>query len=249
MTDQKHQNQVTLLGYYGSDRTHCLSAWQSTNLDLGIILPDTVKDRIDILYTETIKNKQKSSAKLLKFLAEHEHHTPFEKSCLHFQVRGDIASHIHLIKHRIAVSINSESARYKELEDKWYLPDDWQDILVNKTNLPSELQEIFTEANNWQELMNTYTSLGHKLYHIACEELTEKLGRKRAKETARYFLNYNKQLDFDVMFNFRSFMHFQKLRNSQYAQKEIQNIAQEMLTLIKELEGKPFQESLQAFGY
>ena len=32
----------------------------------------------------------------------------------------------HLIKHRIGVSVNSESARYKELkEDKFYVPDDW----------------------------------------------------------------------------------------------------------------------------
>lgn len=240
-------NQVTLLGYYGSDQTHCLSAWQSTNLDLGVELPEKVQDRIAFLYNETIKNKQKSSAELLHFLAEHEHHTPFEKSCLHFQIRADIASHIHLIKHRIAVSINSESARYKELEDKWYLPEDWLNLPVENEELLK--QELFKDANYWQDILNNYTVLGHKLYHLACEELSQKLGRKRAKETARYFLPYNKQLDFDVMFNFRSFMHFQKLRNSPQAQKEIKEIASKMLSLVKEIEGNPFQESLQAFGY
>ncbi|TVQ43061.1 MAG: FAD-dependent thymidylate synthase [Gloeocapsa sp. DLM2.Bin57] len=240
-------NQVTLLGYYGSDQTHCLSAWQSTNLDLGVELPEKVQDRIAFLYNETIKNKQKSSAELLHFLAEHEHHTPFEKSCLHFQIRADIASHIHLIKHRIAVSINSESARYKELEDKWYLPEDWLNLPVENEELLK--QELFKNANSWQDILNNYTVLGHNLYHLACEELSQKIGRKRAKETARYFLPYNKQLDFDVMFNFRSFMHFQKLRNSPQAQKEIKEIASQMLSLVKEIEGNPFQESLQAFGY
>ena len=247
MTNLEHQNQVILLGYYGSDQTHCLSAWQSTNLDLGVELPEKVQDRIEILYNETLKNKQKSTAELLKFLAQHEHHTPFEKSCLHFQSRGDIASHIHLIKHRIAVSINSESARYKELQDKWYIPEEWGEILVNNKDLLSK--ELFEEANNWEDILNIYTLLGHELYHLACQELRKNLGRKRAKETARYFLPYNKQLDFDVMFNFRSFMHFQKLRNSLQAQKEIQEIASKMLLLVQELEGNPFKESLQAFDY
>ncbi|ELR98947.1 FAD-dependent thymidylate synthase [Gloeocapsa sp. PCC 73106] len=249
MKSQAHSNEVMLLGYYGSDQTHCLSAWQSTNLDLGIELPDKVQERIEVLFAETVKNKRKSSAELLKFLAQHEHHTPFEKSCLHFQVRADIASHIHLIKHRIAVSINSESARYKELEDKWYLPSDWQDICVDNDDLPEAIKELFKQSQTWQDVLNTYTELGHELYHLACQQLGSKLGRKRSKETARYFLPYNKQLDFDVMFNFRSFMHFQKLRNSQQAQTEIQAIAQQMLELIQQLEGNPFKESLQAFGY
>jgi thymidylate synthase (FAD) len=247
MTNLEHHNLVTLLGYYGSDQTHCLSAWQSTNLDLGVELPEKVEDRIEILYNETLKNKQKSTAELLRFLAQHEHHTPFEKSCLHFQIRGDIASHIHLIKHRIAVSINSESARYKELQDKWYIPEEWKEIPVNNKDLLSK--ELFKEADNWEDILNLYTLLGHELYHLACQELSETIGRKRAKETARYFLPYNKQLDFDVMFNFRSFMHFQKLRNSLQAQKEIQEIASKMLLLVQELEGNPFKESLEAFGY
>ena len=63
---------------------------------------------------------------LLNMLASEGHHTPFEKSQLHFLVTVDQATHIHLLKHRIAVSINGESARYKELkEDKTYLPEDW----------------------------------------------------------------------------------------------------------------------------
>jgi len=49
------------------------------------------------------------------------------------------------------------------------------------------------------------------------------------------------------MFNFRSFMHFQGLRNSEHAQLEIREIAQEMLRLVKTT--KQFDMSLKAFGY
>lgn len=246
-------NNVILLGYYGGDETHCLSAWQSTNLELGIELDNDISKRIEQLYQATVVNKKKSPEELLTMLATSNHHTPFEKSCLHFQIRGDIASHIHIIKHRISVSVNSESARYKELADKWYLPSDWKEQEYDFEDLPINakdrcIQDIFYDCNDWYDVLNEYTNLGHQLYHLACQQLSKPLGRKRAKETARYFLPYNKQLDFDCMFNFRSFIHFQTLRNNPDAQKEIQDIAQQMLDLVKAIPNNPFEYSLKAFG-
>ena len=85
-------NKVELVGYYGGDESHALSAWTSTSRDLT----QEKKDRMD---------------KLLFMLASEGHHTPFEKSSLHFLVSTDIASHIHILKHRIGVSVNAESAR------------------------------------------------------------------------------------------------------------------------------------------
>jgi thymidylate synthase ThyX len=72
------------------------------------------------------------------------------------------------------------------------------------------------------------------------------LGRKRAKESARFFLPYNKQLDFDMMINLRSFVNFQKLRNNSAAQLEIQDIAQKMLRAVKDI--PELKYSLEAFN-
>lgn len=218
-------NSIQLLGYYGGDMTHCLSAWQSTNIDLDIELPNEVKDRIKVLYEATVLRKKKSPQELLAMLAENNHHTPFEKSVLHFQVRSDIATHIHFIKHRIA-SINSESSRYKELDDKYYIPNDWNE--------------------EWSKKLDDFTKLSTELYHSALESLSPILGRKRAKESARYFLTYNKQIDFDFMINFRSFVNFQHLRNSNHAQKEIHELAQQALNLVKQL--PDFQYTIKAFN-
>jgi thymidylate synthase ThyX len=68
-----------------------------------------------------------------------------------------------------------------------------------------------------------------KLYHEALEYFTPILGRKRAKESARFFKTFNSQISMDIMFNWRSFYHFQKLRNSEHAQKEVRELAEEML--------------------
>jgi thymidylate synthase (FAD) len=167
--------------------------------------------------------------KLLKMLADEGHHTPFEKSSLHFLVTVDQATHIHLLKHRIGVSINGESARYKELkEDKTYLPPDWDAEWVNR--------------------LEEFSRMSNEMYHKALAELTPLLGRKRAKESARFFKMMNSQITMDVMFNWRSFYHFMKLRNSEHAQVEVREVAREMLRLVKGIEGNPFALTIEAFG-
>lgn len=214
------ENSVELIGHYGSDEIIACSAWTSTNRELT----EEKRGRID---------------KLIHMLWSNGHESPFEKGVVHFLVNTDIASHIHLLKHRIS-SLNAESARYKELkEDKYYLPDDWNDIPASHTE----------NASNWLEQLESYTKLGNDLYHKCLEDLTPILGRKRAKESARYFKTYNSQIQADVMFNMRSFANFLKLRNSEHAQLEIREIAQQMLEQVKNIPGEPFKHTLETWGY
>lgn len=201
-------NKVELLGYYGSDEVIACSAWTSTSRELT----DEKKERIP---------------NLIKMLWSNGHETPFEKAMVHFLVDTDIASHIHLLKHRIS-SLNAESARYKELkEDKYYVPADW--------------------PSHWQDRLQEYTKLGNMLYHECLDELEPIVGRKRAKESARFFKTYNSKIQADVSFNMRSFANFQRLRNSEHAQIEIRHIAEQMLALVTNLEGNPFQHTLAAW--
>ena len=48
------------------------------------------------------------------------------------------------------------------------------------------------------------------------------------------------------MFNMRSFANFLKLRNSEHAQVEIREIAQEMLSLVQNIEGNPFEQTIKS---
>jgi thymidylate synthase (FAD) len=202
-------NQVELIGHYGDDRTHALSAWTSTSRELN-------------------EEKVGRIGSLLEMLATEGHHTVFEKSMLHFLVTVDQATHIHLLKHRIGVSINGESARYKELkEDKMYLPVDWPETMQQ------DLYEFTEQANEY--------------YHNFLEILTPMLGRKRAKESARFFKTFNSQITMDISFNFRSFVHFLRLRDSEHAQKEVRELAQQMLHQVKQIEGNPFELTIKAF--
>ena len=208
---------VELLGYYGSDDVHAQSAWTSTSRDL-------TEEKIGRI------------PKLLEMLASEGHHTPFEKSSLHFLVTVDQATHIHLLKHRVGVSINGESARYKELkEDKNYLPEDWDKIYSKRVGM------------NWINILKRHNERADKLYHECLEDLTPILGRKRAKESARFFKTMNSEITMDVMFNWRSFYHFLKLRNSEHSQFEVRMLAQNMLQLVKDIDGNPFEHTIKSF--
>lgn len=228
------KNTVELLGYYGSDEIIACSAWTSTSRELT-------------------EDKKARIPKLINMLWRDGHETPFEKGVVHFLVNTEIASHIHILKHRIS-SLNAESARYKELkEDKYYIPEDWKDIEVE---YDSELHPFgeyaidFSDAGDtWTEMLEWYTKLGNTLYHRCLEQTEPILGRKRAKESARFFKTYNSQIQADVSFNMRSFANFQKLRNSEHAQLEIREIAGIMLELVKNIYGNPFEHTIEAWGF
>jgi flavin-dependent thymidylate synthase len=205
-------NKVELVGYYGGDEAHAMSAWTSTSRDLT-------------------EEKRTRIPSLLKMLAENGHETPFEKSSISFLVTTDIATHIQLCKHRIGLSINAESARYKELkDDKYYLPKDWP--LEEQTRYIAFMEDALMR------------------YHDTLERLVKGgMSRKRANDRARFYLPYGNQITADVLFNWRSFNHFLSLRLKPDAQREICWLAEEMLRQVRDIPGDPFKHTLEAFGY
>jgi flavin-dependent thymidylate synthase len=225
-----NENKVELIGWYGGDEAIACSAWTSTSRDLS----DEKRNRI---------------SKLISDLWNAEpvpHGSPFEKGIVHFLVDTDIATHIHLLKHRIS-SINAESARYKELkEDKYYLPKDWEGIKCNEN--VAEMTGVYNSSVSWLTILEDYVKYGNDLYHECLKDLAPALGKKRAKESARFFKTYNSQIQADVMFNMRSFHNFLNQRMDSHAQLEIQIIAKEMYKLINTIEDNPFEHTIKAWN-
>ena len=218
-------NSVELLGHYGSDEVIACSGWSSTSRSLDA----KKRDRIPAFINDLWK-------------AGHE--TPFEKGLVHFLVNCDIASHIHFLKHRMS-SLNAESARYKELkEDKFFIPNDWGDIVATE-NIP----QFEIEGSTWSSILEDFTNMSNSLYHTCLKDLAPVLGRKRAKESARFFKTYNSQIQADVSFNMRSFANFLNLRKSDNAQVEIRDLATAMLELVRNIPNNPFEHTLNAWGH
>jgi flavin-dependent thymidylate synthase len=226
-------NKVELISWHNGDRGIARAAWTSTNID--------VDSKTDLQIEDLIVNKLWNNG------TGKPHKTPFERGIVEFNITCEQASHIHMIKHRLA-NINGESARYKELkEDKFYLPEDWWEIRVTP-DVKDDLEYPQEEYMDWFHALELYTELGNKLYHKALAQLTPILGRKRAKESARFFKTMNSQLTLSVMMNMSCFQNFVTLRADDAAQKEIHEIADMMVEAVENIEGNPFKHTLKAFG-
>jgi flavin-dependent thymidylate synthase len=200
-----------LTGHFGGDTTHALSAWTSTHRELDPARILRIPDLLALLAAGSDGN---------------EHGTPFEKSYIQFLIRVDTVTHYQILKHRIGVSANTESARYKTLSDATgHVPGDW--------------------PQTWQERLAGHHSNSVRLYKQALNELEPLLGKKRAKESARFFLPLSNELTMDVSFNFRSFVAFQRLRNADGAQREINQLSDTMLEQVRSV--GDFEHSLSAF--
>jgi flavin-dependent thymidylate synthase len=238
-------NKVELIDWYGGDKAIARAAWTSTSTDVEAKSDEQIRD----LLVNKLWNNGTGKA----------HKTPFERGIVEFNITADVASHIHIIKHR-HLSVNGESARYKELkEDRYLLPEDWSDIKVSKDvgfdaeyETPDGYDDAIHyayEGQKWIDALELFTNQGNMLYHQCLKDLTPVLGRKRAKESARYFKTYNSQITLSVMTNMSCFHNFYTLRADDAAQLEIQDIANQMLDCIKGIEGNPFKYTLEAFGF
>jgi len=228
------KNTVELIGFYGGDKAIARAAWTSTQIDLDNKTDEQIGDLID--------------KKLWNNTSGKPHKTPFERGIVEFNITVEQASHIQTLKHRLA-NINGESARYMELkEDKYFLPEDWSGIEVSEDVYSEVGGLLVAKGKDWRYVLNAYSQDTNRLYHAALKDLTPVLGRKRAKESARFFKTMNSQLTLSVMMNMSCFYNFQTLRNDPAAQLEIQDIAKQMLEKVSEIEGQPFKHTLKAFG-
>ena len=213
-------NTVELIGWYGGDKAIARAAWTSTQIDVEAKTEEQIRDLI--------------VNKLWNNPTGKPHKTPFERGLVEFNITVEQASHIHLLKHRLA-NINGESARYMELkEDKLYLPEDWL-----------EYGEI---GKYWYDQLKATSEFANEQYHKALKHLQEVgMSRKRAKESSRFFKTMNSQITLSVMMNMSCFANFVNLRGADDAQLEIREITEQLVNIVKQIEGNPFKYTLEAF--
>lgn len=230
-------NTVELIDFMGSDKLHSLAAWASTFAEFDMDLPEDIENRVDVIVNHILNDgkRKRPLQELLTYLAQNEHTSPFRFSAFVFAANTDIATHIQKLKHTVILEAeNAESARYKELkEDKFYIPEDWKLI----------------KNGYWYDLLKAHTESANHLYHKCLEEITPFLGKKRAKETARYFKTYNSQINSLNKMSFDGLVQFYYKRHDKtFVQNEISDLAINMVNLVKNIQGNPFEYSLKAFN-
>lgn len=167
---------------------------------------------------------EEKDKRLIEYLLEHEHFTPFEHCVFQFHIKCPIFVARQWMRHRWG-SYNEVSARYTEVKDEFYIPEKFrtQDVKNKQGSLPSD-------GLNHDELKDLYTKALETSYDIYRKLLNSGV----AREMARMVLPVASYTQFYWTVNARSLLNFLKLRLDEHAQYEIREYAKIIAEIFKE---------------
>ena len=84
-----------------------------------------------VSYSKTKDTFEVKDEKLIKYLAEHEHWSPFAHASLQFRIKAPIFVARQLVKHQVGLVWNEVSRRYVDFPPEIYKPDAWRGRPIN----------------------------------------------------------------------------------------------------------------------
>lgn len=169
----------------------------------------------------------KDDAALIRYLLRHKHATPFEFVDFTFEMSLPIFVARQLVRHR-AASINEVSARYTELPDQYWMPDQWRGQSKSNRQGGEESIEYIPYAGfqgSPQDEIGTAED-------VAFAEYKRRIEAGVSRELARSCLPVSTYTKWRWKSNLRMVLHFLALRMDPHAQKEIRDYANAVHDLI-----------------
>ncbi len=151
--------------------------------------------------------------KLIKYLLQHKHTSPFEHNQLSFRIKAPIYVVRQWMRHRMS-SYNEISYRYVNSALEFYIPEQWRS------------QSSFGGYQS-DDMLACYK----KSLDQAAQSYNDMLAAGVCREQARGVLPLCTYSEFIYTCNLHSFMHFLNLRTGSGAQYEIKVYAEAMLQL------------------
>ena len=168
--------------------------------------------------------------KLLRYLWNNSHHTPFEMAGMTIEVQAPIFVFREWHRHRTQ-SYNELSARYTELPDLYYVPSVERLMAAQQSNSNKQASE-----DGLSELQASNLAYDIKdTYRVIRESYENLLRLGLAREVARVIVPVGQYSRMRASANLRNWLHFATLRTGGGAQWEIQQYAKEVCNFIEQL--------------
>lgn len=191
---------IKLVDYMGVDETVVQAARHS--FDRGVNFED-----------------EEGNRKLINFLMNHRHTSPFEQPALVFEVKAPIFVFREWHRHRTA-KLNEMSGRYAELPEEYYIPEKSRyraaQSKANKQGSQGEIDHV--AAAEWFNESTGLNSQQFDIYHYALEA-------GMSREVARINLPLSTYSKMVWQMDLHNLLHFLKLRTAKAAQFEIRAYA------------------------
>lgn len=166
-----------------------------------------------------------SDARLINYLYNHGHNTPFEAVTLTFDVKAPIFVFRQWHRHRTQ-SYNELSARYRELPEEFYIPEASQITTQSTDNKQMRTDEVHPMAENFREFMVKTNKQSFDAYKAM-------IANGCPRELARSVLPVSTYSHMFATMNLNNLFKFLGERLHPHAQYEIRVYAEAMLKLIE----------------
>lgn len=167
--------------------------------------------------------------KLIKYLADHQHMSPFEHLSLTVKLEVPLYIRSQIHRHR-TFAYNEISRRYTDKDMEFFLPETYR--TQHKSNRQAS-------ADDLNKMLSDVLLCETESLHDYCLKFYYRLiASGVCKEQARGVLPQNLMTEFYMTGNLRNFTHFIKLREHEGAQVEVQEVAKQLKEII-----------LNKFGY
>lgn len=172
----------------------------------------------------SVSKGEAADRKLIEYLLEHGHFSPFEHSVFQFHIKCPIFVARQWMRHRIA-SYNEISARYTEVHDEFYFPSEFR--AQDRSNRQGSLQSSSLDQAKMKEIYDRAIKSAYASYK-------ELLDAGAAREMARMVLPVAQYTQFHWTINARSLLNFINLRADSHAQWEIRRYAEAIQEMFRE---------------
>ena len=85
-----------------------------------------------VSFGKRVKEMSEGDTKLIRYLAKHNHWSPFGHASLQFRIKAPVFVARQLVKHQIGLTWNEISRRYVDTEPEFYEVDKWRGKPVDK---------------------------------------------------------------------------------------------------------------------
>lgn len=98
-------------------------------------------------------------AKLIHYLAKHNHWSPFGHASLQFRIKAPIFVARQLVKHQVGLVWNEVSRRYVDDEPEFYIPQEWRLKADNKKQGSSDETIEYSLGSTLEFIKTTYNNM------------------------------------------------------------------------------------------
>lgn len=172
------------------------------------------------------KSLSEQDQKLIKYLAEHNHWSPFSHCYLKFRIKAPIFVARQLQKHTVGLAWNEVSRRYVDDEPEFYFPDNWREKATNvKQGSGKEYKDIMWTCSAFGHVGSTVRGETHQLCDTALGVYKDMLNRGVCPEQARMVLPQNTITEWIWSGSLAAFARVVKLRTDPHSQYETSLVA------------------------